>query len=89
MNALGNSKVVHSKEVLVIKLKRDSSVGPTELAAVLRDIDSALRSVTVESCRETKSGAVVMNFPSKEAKKDASAPSAIALVRNCSKLCLN
>ena len=72
VNALGNSKVVHSKEVLVVKPKRDSSVGPTELATVSHDIDSALCSVPVESCRETKSGAVVIKFPSKEAKNEAS-----------------
>ena len=72
VNASGNSKLVHNKEVLVVKPKRGSSVNPTELAAVSRNIDDALRTVPVESCRETKSGAVVMKFPSKEAKKDAS-----------------
>ena len=72
VNASGNNKVVHSKEVLVVKPKKGSSVSPTELAAVSHDIDGALRCVPVESCRETKSGAVVMKFPSKEAKNEAS-----------------
>ena len=64
VNALGNSKVAHSKEVLVVKLKRGSHVGSIELAVVSRNIDGALRSVPVESCRETKSGSVVLKFPS-------------------------
>ena len=72
MSASVNNKVIQSKEVLVVKPKRGSSVGPAELAAVSRDIDGALRCVPVESCKETKSGAVVMKFPSKEAKNDAS-----------------
>ena len=63
VNASGNSKVAHSKEVLV-KLKRGSPVGSTELAVVSRNVDGALRSVPVESCRETKSGSVVLKFPS-------------------------
>jgi len=62
----GKSKVVHSQEVLVVKPKVGITANAAQMASVTSSIEGALRDVPVESCRETKSGALVVKFPSKD-----------------------
>ena len=62
-----------SHQVLVLKPKEGYGTDKTTLSAAAGDVEKALKSVPVNSCRETRSGALVVRLPTESAKADASA----------------
>ena len=72
VKSYGENKTIHNHQVLVVKLKAGTVTNETKTAAATNSIKGALGSIPVNSCRETKTGAIVVKFPTNEAKEEAS-----------------
>ena len=71
INAFGESRTVRNQQVLIVKPKAGRTVDAAEISAATNNITEALKSVPVNSFRETKSGSIVVKFPTEEAKTEA------------------
>ena len=71
INAFGQSRTVHEQQVLVIKPKTGREVDAEKIARATNNIAGSLKSVPVRGLRETKLGSIVVKFPTKEAKDEA------------------
>lgn len=80
VKSFGKSKTIQNHQVLVVKPKSGTVTNETRTAAATNIIKGALGSIPVNSCRETKMGAIVVKFPTNEAKKEA---------RNAMNACFN
>ena len=79
VNDRGHSRTVENQNVLVVKPKiPDTNMNSADMADSVTKIEEALKEIPVSSCKETKSGKLVMKFPNEAAKKEAS-----RVVDNC------
>ena len=67
VNDRGSVKTVENQNVLILKSKSG-----TEITDPIKEITEALDDIQVSSCNKTKSGGLVVKFPSTKAMKDAS-----------------
>ena len=61
-----------SNQILIVKPKDGQSASKEALSKTSKDIETALKSIPVSSCRETKTGALVVKLPTETAKAEAS-----------------
>ena len=61
-----------ANQVLIIKPKDGQSHGKDALSKTSKEIETALKSIPVSSCKETKTGALVVKLPTEAAKSEAS-----------------
>lgn len=71
VNDFGKSRTVRNQQVLVVKPKESGPMDAAKVATVTGNIEEALKSVPVDSLRKTKTGSLVMKFPSEKAKVEA------------------
>ena len=71
INAFGQSRTVHEQQVLVIKSKTGGKADAEKIARAASSIEGSLKSVPVRGLKETKSGSLVVKFPTREAKVKA------------------
>lgn len=72
INAFGQTRTITDQQVVIVRPKAGRNIDSAKLATVSETVKGALRSVPVDRVRETKSGALVVKFPSAEAKAEAS-----------------
>ena len=75
INSFGRSEIVEDQQVLIVKVKPGKEANA---ATAVDNIKSALKSVPVNSIRETRTGSLVVKFPSESAKREAG-----VLVNSC------
>ena len=68
----GETKVIQREEVLVIRPVRPEGAEAPSPPVTISSIENILKSVPVSSCRKSKTGGVVVKFPNREAKAEAS-----------------
>ena len=59
-------------QVLIVKPKDGKTAAKAALSKTSKEIEAALKSIPVSSCKETKTGALVVKLPTEAAKADAS-----------------
>ena len=69
----GQTRVIRSEEVLVLKPRRSEESQASASPVSLNNLRDTLKSVRVKSCHERRSGNVVMKFPDAEAREEARA----------------
>ena len=73
VNMYGKNTTVHSQHVLVVKRKPGGAADAAGSTTVRNKVEDACRTICVDSCREnTKTGTLVVKFPSGSAKEEAS-----------------
>ena len=72
VNDHGKTRVIKNEEVLVIKPKKQEGAA-TSSSVPMNYIQNVLKAIPVKSCREIRSGGVVVKFPNGDAKTQASA----------------
>ena len=73
VSSQGRTTTVRSQEVLLIQPKAGVTVDQSKTDAVAADIQSALKSIPVNSCRKTRKGGLVVKFPTRAQKEMACA----------------
>ena len=71
MNAFGKTNTVLPQQVLVVRPKEGVSVDQAASDMARSKVQTALKSIPVDSCKKTKNGGLVVKFPSKECKQKA------------------
>ena len=72
INDYGRTKVIQSEEVLVVKPKMPMGASAPPPSIQIENLQAILKEVPVNSCRESRSGGVVVKFPNERSKKAAS-----------------
>ena len=68
----GETKAIRRDEVLVIRPVRPEGAEAPSPPVPISSIENILKSVPVSSCRKSKTGGIVVKFPNREAKAEAS-----------------
>ena len=71
INDRGNSKTIQDQNVLVVKPTTTSDDADTSVEQSIGDVKESLKDIPVKSCKPTKSGGLVIKFPSKEIMSSA------------------
>ena len=71
INDHGNSKTIKDQNVLVIKPTGSSADANTSVAQSIDGVKESLEDIPVKSCKPTKSGGLVIKFPSKDIMNSA------------------
>ena len=71
INDHGKSKTIEDQNVLVVKPTGSSADANTSVAQSIDGVKESLEDIPVKSCKPTKSGGLVIKFPSKEIMNSA------------------
>lgn len=71
INDRGNSKAIKDQNVLVVKPTNTSGDTNTSVAQSIDGVKESLEDIPVKSCKPTKTGGLVIKFPSKEIMNSA------------------
>ena len=69
----GKTKTVRNQQVLVVKPVGESRPDKKLMENITKNLENALETIPVESCRKTQNGGLVMKFPTEDLKGQASA----------------
>ena len=71
INDRGSSKTIKDQNVLVVKPTGTSDNANTSVAQSIEGVKESLKEIPVKSCKPTKTGGLVIKFPSKEIMNSA------------------
>ena len=73
VNDHGKTRVIKKGEVLVVKPKAAEGASAMPPPMPVENLQAILKNVPVNSCRESRSGGMVVKFPCEDARREASA----------------